>query len=159
MWPYSIMAVLMCSVSWLSYHCVAQPWLGVHSIHPQLMSNRLTDARQHLRTQFCLPCGFFISSLGSVDSPLARTNSRLAKDVLMRNWKDSTSAIFLYQLYKVSCDESWKNLTAMNYHYWTQPIPNPLSLYMHRLPQSFHKCESILTHVIEIPGILSPNNI
>ena len=35
--------------------------------------------------------------------------------------------------------EWWPEHTAMTYHYFTQPIPNPLSWYAHHLPLWFHK--------------------
>ena len=46
-------------------------------------------------------------------------------------------------------DESWKNGTAMAFHYWTQPLPNPLSAWMHRRPFWMHKMETYLTFVHE----------
>lgn len=33
-----------------------------------------------------------------------------------------------------SGDPSWRDLSAMTYHFWTQPLPNPLSPFMHALP-------------------------
>ena len=49
-------------------------------------------------------------------------------------------------------DSSWRDLTAMSYHYWTQPLPNPLSSYFHRLPLAVHKLESAMTFVLEGGG-------
>jgi hypothetical protein len=46
-------------------------------------------------------------------------------------------------------DESWRNGTAMCYHYWTQPLPNPLSPFMHRLPLWIHKLETYASIVFE----------
>jgi hypothetical protein len=34
-----------------------------------------------------------------------------------------------------SGDPTWENLTALRYHYETQPLPNPISYYMHALPE------------------------
>lgn len=50
----------------------------------------------------------------------------------------------------LSGDESWRDLTALSYHYWTQPLPNPLSPFMHALPLWFHRGETILTFAIEL---------
>ena len=36
------------------------------------------------------------------------------------------------------CPE-WQGLTAMDYHYWTQPLPHPASWFMHHLPRRFHQ--------------------
>lgn len=50
----------------------------------------------------------------------------------------------------LSGDQSWRDMTAMTYHYWTQPLPNPLSPFMHALPNWFHKIETAMTFVIEL---------
>ena len=50
----------------------------------------------------------------------------------------------------LSGDEAWRNLTALNFHYFTQPIPNPLSWYLYQLPYWFHKLSVLITLVIEI---------
>ncbi|CAK0877748.1 unnamed protein product [Prorocentrum cordatum] len=39
----------------------------------------------------------------------------------------------------------WRQLTCTTTHYYTQPIPNPLSWYMHHLPEDFHKVEVAMT--------------
>jgi len=38
----------------------------------------------------------------------------------------------------------------MYYHYETQPIPNPISRYLHFLPQWFHKLEVLWNHFVEL---------
>ncbi|MDL5050593.1 lipase maturation factor family protein [Oscillatoria amoena NRMC-F 0135] len=38
-----------------------------------------------------------------------------------------------------SQDPTWADWTALNYHYYTQPIPNPLSWFAHQLPEWFDK--------------------
>jgi len=49
----------------------------------------------------------------------------------------------------LSGDETWRNLTALNFHYFTQPLPTPISWYIHQLPDWFHKISVILTLFIE----------
>ncbi|CAE7660391.1 Lmf1 [Symbiodinium pilosum] len=44
----------------------------------------------------------------------------------------------------------WRELSCTETHYFTQPIPNPLSWYMHHLPKSFHKIEVALTFVEQL---------
>lgn len=44
-------------------------------------------------------------------------------------------------LIKLRGDECWRNLTCMNYHHETQPMPNPLSWFFHNLPPAWHKVE------------------
>jgi hypothetical protein len=46
-------------------------------------------------------------------------------------------------LIKLRGDPCWRNLTCLNYHHETQPIPNPLSSRFHHLPESFHKLEVV----------------
>lgn len=49
-----------------------------------------------------------------------------------------------------SRDPNWKNLKAMDYHYFTQPIPSPASHFMHNLPHWFHKWETLGTFFVEL---------
>ena len=53
-------------------------------------------------------------------------------------------------LIKIRGDECWRNLTCMDYHYETQPLPNPLSWWLHRFPHFWHKIEVGGTHFIEL---------
>ena len=39
----------------------------------------------------------------------------------------------------LSGDPNWKNLTALNVHYETQPLPTPLAWYAHQLPAWFQR--------------------
>ncbi|PWU08728.1 MAG: membrane protein [Terriglobia bacterium] len=50
----------------------------------------------------------------------------------------------------LSGDPNWRNLTAMSYHYQTQPLPTPLAWYMQQLPLGFHKAETAFVFVAEI---------
>jgi len=49
-----------------------------------------------------------------------------------------------------SGDPTWRNLTAMTFHYETQPIPNPLAWYAHQLPVWLHKASTAATLAIEL---------
>uniref|UniRef100_A0A8C5PYB5 Lipase maturation factor n=1 Tax=Leptobrachium leishanense TaxID=445787 RepID=A0A8C5PYB5_9ANUR len=53
-------------------------------------------------------------------------------------------------LIKIRGDRCWRDLTCMNYHYETQPVPSPLSYYMHRNPVLFHQFETSFNHFIEL---------
>lgn len=46
-------------------------------------------------------------------------------------------------LIKLRGDPCWRNLTCLNYHHETQPLPNPLSARFHHLPESLHKLEVV----------------
>lgn len=49
-----------------------------------------------------------------------------------------------------SGDPTWKNFTALTYHYWTQPLPNPIAFRISLLPVWFHKLSCFLMFVIEL---------
>ncbi|XP_060548985.1 lipase maturation factor 1-like isoform X2 [Pantherophis guttatus] len=51
---------------------------------------------------------------------------------------------------KIRGDRCWKDLTCMNYHYETQPVPNPVAYFMHRTPWWFHAFETLFNHFIEL---------
>ena len=38
-----------------------------------------------------------------------------------------------------SGDPAWRDLTALDYHGVTQPLPTPLAWYFHHLPAGFHR--------------------
>jgi len=50
----------------------------------------------------------------------------------------------------LSGDPSWRSLTAMSFHYETQPLPTPLGWYAHQLPASFHKFSNGGVFAVEI---------
>jgi lipase maturation factor len=53
-------------------------------------------------------------------------------------------------LIKLRGDPCWRDLTCMLYHYETQPLPNPLSWYLHQLPPEFHQIEVLGNHFVEL---------
>jgi hypothetical protein len=62
-------------------------------------------------------------------------------------------------LIKVRHDRCWRKLTCLFYHYESQPLPNPLSWYFHRLPKWMHKFSVLFSHFIQliIPfGLFTP---
>src|SRR5204862_4480286 len=44
----------------------------------------------------------------------------------------------------------WRDLSCLYYHYETQPIPSPISRYLHFAPHWFHKIETAWNHFIEL---------
>ncbi|MBI2194796.1 MAG: lipase maturation factor family protein [Planctomycetes bacterium] len=53
-------------------------------------------------------------------------------------------------LIKIRGDECWRDLTCLVYHYETQPLPNPLSWYLHQMPPFIHKLGVLWNHFIEL---------
>jgi hypothetical protein len=51
---------------------------------------------------------------------------------------------------KVRADPCWRDLTCLFFHYETQPLPNPLSWYLHHVPRWFHKAGVLFNHFTEL---------
>ena len=49
-----------------------------------------------------------------------------------------------------SGDPTWRNLTALNYHFETQPLPTWIGWYAHHFPTWVHKSDTVAMFVIEI---------
>jgi len=49
-----------------------------------------------------------------------------------------------------SGDATWRNLTALSYHYLTQPLPTPIAWYMYQLPMWFQKASTAFTLAVEL---------
>ncbi len=53
-------------------------------------------------------------------------------------------------LIKLRGDSSWQDLTALFYHFETQPIPNAISWYLHHLPHWALKLGVLFNHLVEL---------
>jgi lipase maturation factor len=53
-------------------------------------------------------------------------------------------------LIKIRGDPCWRNLTCLDYHFETQPVPNPLSWYFHHLPPAVLKGGVLFNHAAEL---------
>lgn len=49
-----------------------------------------------------------------------------------------------------SGDPTWRDLTAMDYHYWTQPLPPWTAYYVAHLPAGWHHFETLAVLVLEL---------
>jgi hypothetical protein len=49
-----------------------------------------------------------------------------------------------------SGDPTWRDLTALTYHYWTQPLPSPLAWYMNQLPLAFQQLSVLFMFMAEL---------
>ncbi|WP_049921836.1 lipase maturation factor family protein [Halopiger djelfimassiliensis] len=90
-----------------------------------------------------LETGFLTIFLGAGDVAPPVVVLLLLQWVLFRN-------MFGAGLIKLRGDECWRELTCMDDHYETQPIPNPLSWFAHHLPDRFHRIETFGNHVLEL---------
>jgi preprotein translocase subunit YajC len=65
-------------------------------------------------------------------------------------------------LIKLRHDRCWRDLTCLAFHHETQPLPNPLSWYFHRLPPPVHKLEVLANHVSQLVlpfGLFAPQPV
>jgi Lipase maturation factor len=53
-------------------------------------------------------------------------------------------------LIKLRGDPCWRDLTCMDYHHETQPMPNPFSRTAHLLPRWFHRAEVVGNYVAQL---------
>jgi len=53
-------------------------------------------------------------------------------------------------LIKLRGDACWRELTCLAWHYETQPIPNPLSWFLAKLPMAVHKLGGAFTLFVEV---------
>jgi hypothetical protein len=59
-------------------------------------------------------------------------------------------------------DRCWRELTCLDYHHETQPMPGPLSWFFHRLPKPLHRVETAANHIAQliVPfGLLLPQPV
>ncbi|WP_433625423.1 lipase maturation factor family protein [Halomicrococcus sp. NG-SE-24] len=90
-----------------------------------------------------LESGFLAIFLGpvTVAAPVAVT--WLFRWVLFRN-------MFGAGLIKLRGDDCWRDLTCLDYHYETQPMPNPVSWFAHHLSDRVHRVGVAVNHVAEL---------
>jgi hypothetical protein len=50
----------------------------------------------------------------------------------------------------LSGDPTWRDLTALSYHYQTQPLPTPVAWYMDQLPLWFQKASTVFVFFVEL---------
>jgi hypothetical protein len=53
-------------------------------------------------------------------------------------------------LIKLRGDACWRDLTCLDFHYETQPVPSPLSWLLHQAPPWFHAGGVIVNHLVEL---------
>ncbi|MFB6091119.1 MAG: lipase maturation factor family protein [Halobellus sp.] len=90
-----------------------------------------------------LETGFLAIFLGAGQSAPPVVVIWLLRWVLFRN-------MFGAGLIKIRGDDCWRDLTCLDHHYETQPIPNPASWFAHHLPDRFHRIEVLGNHVVEL---------
>jgi len=90
-----------------------------------------------------LETGFIVAFLGSRDVAPPLTVILLLRWLVFR-------LEFGAGMIKMRGDRSWRDLTALYYHHETQPMPNPLSRFAHRLPRGVHRFEVLANHFVQL---------
>ncbi len=61
-----------------------------------------------------------------------------------------------------SHDPTWRNLSALDFHYWTQPLPTVVAWYADKLPRGFQHASTFMVLAIELGApflIFAPRRI
>ena len=65
-------------------------------------------------------------------------------------------------LIKLRGDRCWRDLSCLDYHHETQPLPGPLSWFFHHLPRPLHRVEVLANHATQllVPfGLFAPQPV
>jgi hypothetical protein len=87
--------------------------------------------------------GFLAIFLGSADTRAPVVVAWLIVWVLFRT-------MFGAGMIKLRSDPCWRDLTCLFYHYETQPLPNPLSWYLHHSPSWTQRAGVLFTHFAQL---------
>jgi Lipase maturation factor len=81
--------------------------------------------------------------------------------ILLLRWL-SFRVMFGAGLIKIRGDACWTDLTCLDFHYETQPLPNPLSAAFHHLPHGVHQFGVLFNHFAELVvpfGVFGPKRV
>lgn len=90
-----------------------------------------------------LEAGFYAIFLGS------RSTAPQTLAILLLRWL-CFRVMFGAGLIKLRADPCWKDMTCLDYHYETQPMPNPLSWFLHWGPEWTHHAGVWFNHFAEL---------
>ncbi|MEE1940681.1 lipase maturation factor family protein [Streptomyces sp. TRM 70361] len=90
-----------------------------------------------------LETGFLVVFLGNADVAPPMLVLLLLRWLLFR-------LEFGAGLIKWRGDPCWRNLTCLDYHHETQPMPGPLSWFFHHLPKPVHRVEVAANHLTQL---------
>ena len=117
-------------------------WLGLYVLYLSLVNAGQVFYGYGWET-LLLETGFLAPWLGPAGWATPRITIWLLRWVLFRVTLGAG-------LIKLRGDPCWRSLTCLHYHFETQPLPNPLSWYFHRLPGKVKKLGVLLTHFVEL---------
>ena len=91
----------------------------------------------------CSPCLLVLCSYPFCEAFL--TPYYVLRSHLMR--RQAVATLLVRTLFSSCCR---RDLTCMNHHYETQPVPNPAALYLHHNPEILHKIEVPTSSVLRV---------
>jgi predicted DCC family thiol-disulfide oxidoreductase YuxK len=93
----------------------------------------------------------FLAPWRLIEPPWRSVNSRVSPTVLWLGRWLLFRLMFLSGAVKLlSGDAAWRNLTALEYHYWTQPLPTPVAWYAAQLPAWFQRASVVGAFALEL---------
>ncbi len=102
-----------------------------------------------------LETGFLVAFLGNDETATPVVVIWLTRWLLFR-------VEFGAGLIKLRGDRCWRDLTCLDYHHETQPMPGPLSWFFHRMPKPLHRVEVAGNHVVQLAvpfGLFAPQPV
>ena len=96
--------------------------------------------------------GIFLAPWGLLTGPVGGGAAEAASPTaLFLLWWLLFRLVFQSGLGKLtSGDASWRDLTALEYHWWTQPLPTWTAWWIDQLPRDAHRAATLATHVLEL---------
>lgn len=96
--------------------------------------------------------GVFLAPWGLATGPVSATpDATVPPAALFVLWWLLFRLVFQSGVGKLtSGDPAWRDLSALEYHWWTQPLPAWTAWWAARLPRWFHRAATAATHVLEI---------
>ena len=142
-WIGIVLSILVISgvssrYSWLS----ASIWLAIYLIYLSFVNVGQTFYGFGWESILLEAC-FFCVFLGGAKSAPQAVPIWLFRWLLFR-------IMFGAGLIKLRGDPCWRDLTCLNYHYETQPMPNPVSWYLHWGPQWTRSGGVLFNHFAEL---------
>jgi predicted DCC family thiol-disulfide oxidoreductase YuxK len=93
----------------------------------------------------------FFASWRPLESPWGAGSLRPPRTVLwLLRWLLFRLMFLSGSVKLLSGDPAWRKLTALEYHYWTQPIPTPVAWYAAQLPDWFQKISVVGVFAVEL---------
>jgi hypothetical protein len=81
---------------------------------------------------------------------LAQTPPPTAAPLFLLRWLVFRVFLLSGLVKLLSGDPAWRDLAAMAFHYWTQPLPSPLSPLAHAAPLWVHRVETLGAFAVEL---------